>query len=403
MRRSLVVAALVALPSPLAAQWSLVERDAWSLELGGYVRALTAVHDLGYDASTLDRQSAFNGQVVRLKWTARGQGWFLEVHDRFQGTVSSAGAGGGPAVGFGVSAVPDRTVDLESTLLEGERYRVWHDLDRLALTLYTRAADVTLGRQAITWGISSLFPVADLWARFSPFELDTEEKPGIDAVRVLAYPGEGVELDVVVADRGSARNLSAGARVTWSLGEADLYGAAAKLWREAIVMVGATYLLDEVSLRAEAAFPYDVDDQAGDTPRVTAGAAWLRGSWALTGELHLNGIGASDPGGYPKLLLDPRLARGETYHLGRWMGGAAVGYSSTDRLALSLVWLANLSDHSAALMPGLVYDFGQNARVSLGGLVSAGDEPVFPFGIPVLKSEFGAYGSLGWTQVSVYF
>ncbi len=54
-------------------------------------------------------------------------------------------------------------------------------------------------------GISNIFPIADLWAQFSPFELDTEEKPGADAVRALHDPASGLEWDIVVADRGTNR------------------------------------------------------------------------------------------------------------------------------------------------------------------------------------------------------
>ncbi len=111
-------------------------------------------------------------------------------------------------MGFGVSVIPGRRWDLSSVFVDQERLRVWHDVDRLSLTWYNDVADVTVGRQAITWGISNVYPVADLWAQFSPFELDTEEKPGIDAVRVLSYPGQRLELDAVVADRGSVQRLS---------------------------------------------------------------------------------------------------------------------------------------------------------------------------------------------------
>ena len=311
------VAGVLLAPTALVAQLAVVEWDGGRLDLGGYARSLVAVHDRGYDLGDGNERSAFAGQVVRLAWTATGDdgGWVLEVHDRVQARITSAPSAGA-VVGFGVSAVPDRSVDLETTLVEEARFRVWHDLDRLALTLYTDDVDVTVGRQAITWGQSSLFPVADLWSRFSPFELDTEEKPGIDAVRVLAYPGEGVEVDAVIADRGSLDHLSAGARATWSLAEGDLWVGAGKFWREVIGLVGGALLLDEVKLRAEAAVPWQLDDEYGGgdeglaAPRVTAGVDWIAGRWVVSGELHFNGIGADDASEYLALLAsDPRIAR----------------------------------------------------------------------------------------------
>ncbi|HSR43092.1 MAG TPA: hypothetical protein VLL48_12985 [Longimicrobiales bacterium] len=404
-RGSLLLAWSLVAASPLQGQWVLRDGDDWTVELGGYVQALSAVQDVGFDIPDVERRSAFHGEVVRLKWTARGEGWVLEVHDRLQSQLTSSDqAVGSSVVGFGVSAVPERSLDLETTLAEGDRYRVWHDVDRLALTLYTGAADVTLGRQAITWGISSLFPVADLWSRFSPFELDTEEKPGIDAVRVLAYPAAGLEVDGVMADRGSLDDLSAGVRASWSLAEADVYAAAGKFWRELIVLAGGTYLLEEVRLRVEAAFPFEPDGGGASRPRATAGFDLLRGSWVVAAELHYNGIGEDTPGEYVDVLSDPRFGRGETYYLGRLLGGFLVSHTTTDRLTLSLSALGNLRDPSLALTPAVAYDVGQSARISLGGLLSFGEEPSFPSeGLPSLGSEFGTYGSLGYTQVSVYF
>jgi len=441
--RSGVAGSLVGLgllSAPLRAQMRVAEWGGGELDLTGYVRALTAVQESALRAPGFERTSAFAGQVSRLKWTARGAegSWVLEVHNRLQGQISSADAlgdgngdalGDGPGsdgpsvVGFGVSAVPDRSLDLETTLVEEDGLRVWHDVDRLALTLYGEGADVTIGRQAITWGLSSLFPVADLWAQFSPFELDTEEKPGIDAVRVLAYPGEGLEVDAVLADRGSLDDLSVGARATWTLDSGDLYLGAGKFWRQAIALAGATWLLEEVKLRAEAAFPWEIEDVDGDgddgvdRPRVTVGADWIRGDWLVSGELHLNGVGADDEAGYAELLAtDPRLARGESYYLGRWLAGALASWSATDRFSIRATALVNLQDPSASFTPIAVYDLGQNARISVGGLISTGSAPRLvpldsggpggpgdPPPVLDLRSEFGSYGELVWTRVSLYF
>lgn len=417
---ALALACLVAVASALsagdvAAQIRVAEWGDGELDLTGYVRALTAVRDAGFDLPGAERTTAFAGQIARLKWTARGEDWVLEVHDRLQGrVVSEGGPAGGSVVGFGVSAVPDRTVDLETVLAEEEHLRIAHDVDRLALTLYFDAADVTVGRQAITWGLSSLFPVADLWSRFSPFELDTEEKPGIDAVRVLTYPGGGLELDAVLADRGSAEELSAGVRATATFASGDLWLGGGKFWRQAMALAGGSWLLDEVKLRAEAVVPWELEDVDGDgddgldRPRITIGADWIRGEWLLTGELHLNGVGADDPSAYDDLLAaDPRLARGESYYLGRLLAGLLGSWRITDRLSVSATTLVNLQDPSLSLTPAAVYDLGQNARISLGGLLSGGERPVVtsPSPLPALefRSEFGSYGTLGWTRVSLYF
>ena len=288
-------------------------------------------------------------------------------------------------------------------LVDQERLRVWHDIDRLSLTWYTAFADITAGRQAITWGISNIYPVGDLWAQFSPFELDTEEKPGLDAVRLLKYPKGNLELDAVVADRGSAENLSAGLRASLSLPWADLYAGGGKFWREVTGLVGISAPVGSYKLRAEGTLPYDLNKNDFRLPRVTLGVDWLGGSTMISAEYNFNGIGATDPEDYLDVLEDPRYGQGETYFLGRHnLGALASWVPGNDRLNLTLSALMNLQDPSAAFVPNLTYDFGQNTRLSAGALLSFGDTPTFTPD-PQLFSEFGTYGDFVFTMLSVYF
>ncbi|MFH1763963.1 MAG: hypothetical protein ABIF09_07220 [Gemmatimonadota bacterium] len=405
---SVLLATLGLIPSgeDLSGQFTLYRRGETSIDLGGYVRSLTQLYDPGYDVPTVgDRETGIHAEVVRLKWNLRfGKSVLVEVHNRLQAQLSSSDAGmGGAAVGFGVSVIPGRRWDLSSVFVDQERLRVWHDIDRLSLTWYNDFADVTVGRQAISWGISNVYPVADLWTQFSPFELDTEEKPGIDAVRVLNYPADGLEVDAVFADRGSSGNFSAGIRASLSLPWADLHAGAGKFWREAMGLAGISAPVGSYRLRAEAALPYELDGNDFLLPRATLGVDWLGGETMLSAEYNFNGIGATEAKNYTDVLADPRYAQGETYFLGRHnLGGLASWTPGNDRLSIALSALLNLQDPSGAFVPNLTYDFGQNTRLSAGALLSFGDTPVFD-PEPQLRSEFGAYGDFVFTMLSVYF
>jgi len=403
-----LLAVLVLFPwgTGLSGQFTLFEKGETSLDLGGYIRSLTQLYDPGYDIPDVqDREAGIHAEVVRLKWNLRlGESVRLEIHNRLQAQITSSESGlNGSAVGFGVSVLPGRRWDLSSVFVDKERLRVWHDIDRLSLTWYTGFADITAGRQAITWGISNVYPVADLWAQFSPFELDTEEKPGVDAVRLLKYPSGNLELDAVIADRGSSRNFSAGLRASLSLPWADLYAGGGKFWREAIGLIGISAPMGSYKLRAEGALPYDLDVEDFRLPRVTAGVDWLGGSIMLSAEYNFNGIGATKAEDYLSVLEDPRYGQGETYFLGRHNLGALASWTpGNDRLSLTLSSLMNLQDPSAAFVPNLTYDFGQNTRLSAGALLSFGDIPTFDPD-PQLSSEFGTYGDFVFTMLSVYF
>src|SRR5690606_3596637 len=90
-----------------------------SLDVSGYVRSLTGIHDAGFDAPGFDRRTGFHGQVARLRWRIGfGGNVTLDVHNRLQAQLSSTAGGFGEAAGFGVSVVPGRPVDLSTHLLD---------------------------------------------------------------------------------------------------------------------------------------------------------------------------------------------------------------------------------------------------------------------------------------------
>jgi hypothetical protein len=400
-----LLALLLLFPTPTAAQFTLFEGGGTKLELGGYLQSLTGIHDAGFEIPESETISGFNAEVLRLKWMLRfGENTLLEVHNRIQIQLSSTTTPyGGSLVGLGVSVVPGRSLDLSTYFIEEERVQGWHDIDRLSLTFYTGVGDVTVGRQAITWGISNLFPVADLWTSYSPYELDTEEKPGADALRVLSYPAAGLELDMVVADKGSADDLSAGIRASLSLSWADLHLAGGKFWNEILAMAGISAPLGSWKIRGEGVLPYDLDDDELTLPRITLGVDLLGGETMLSGEYHFNGIGVEDPDDYVAAVGDPRNVRGESYYLGRhYLGIVGSWAPGNDRLSLILSGMLNLQDGSAMVSPILTYDFGQETRFSLGGSLSSGQVPILG-DVPVIRSEYGLYGDLLYTQVAIYF
>jgi hypothetical protein len=163
------------------------------------------------------------------------------------------------------------------------------------------------------------------------------------------------------------------------------------------------YVLDRAKLRVEAALPWGLDADAWQRLRATVGADWLSGRLGLTVEYHHNGIGTNTPAAYTATLADERVQRGETYYLGRHYLGAAVSYrvDAAARLSVALSALWNVGDGSASVTPIVSYDVGQTTSVSLGTLQSFGRTPVVS--PPSRRSEFGTYGDLWFTRLSVYF
>ncbi|MCB9737085.1 MAG: hypothetical protein H6745_31255 [Deltaproteobacteria bacterium] len=409
MRRAggAAVAAAVALlltAGAARAEVTLVESDdgETTFGLGGYARELSGVQLPAIEGLGLPDAIGLSQALLRLEWKlVVGQVATFEVHDRLALTVTGSEAPLG--LGVGVTPAPGRSVELSSTIVDEGGTTLEHDVDRLVLRLFLGRVDVAVGRQAVTWGTSGLFTVADVWAAFSPFDLDTSQKRGVDAVRVGAPLGERAELDVIVADRGRAEDVSAGARVTAYLGEADVYVAAAKAWRELAVAAGVSWAFDEVKLRAEVWWPvWDLDEEGPLRPRATAGVDWFHGDLTLTLEGHWHGEGAAGPAGYAAYAATSReLARGESFWLGRGYAGAAARYELTEQLALSVSVIANVVDPSALIVTSLRYDVAQNVDLGVGAFDGVGGGADVAAGR--FESELGAYGHLVYLDLAAWF
>lgn len=417
MRAAIFVALLLA-PSVAVAQLRIVDTDPFQLSLGAYVGTFSAYQHTPYDTAGLSAPSSgSNAAILRLEWNAAlGEVVTVEVHNRAFWSLSSTGAGIG-SFGLGSTIAPTRTLNLRSELINEYGMRLEHDLDRLAATFYTPVADVTIGRQAVSWGNSTIFTLGDLWTQFSPFELDTSQKRGVDAVRFLAYPG-GVELDVIVVDRGDWKQLSGGVRGAWSIGDGDYYTALAKNYDTVWWLLGFGVDLGAGRLHGELGQPLVLninrpDDPAGlAVPRATVGFDWLPSAkFTAFAEYHLNGQGTQDTSRYLLRLQSPAFARGETYFLGQHYGGIGASYMPWDDLVtFTFAGIGNLTDPSVLLTPSVTYSIAQNVTATLGGYLGLGAHPEISFDPdnPAITSfrvpsEYGLYGNTFYLQLAGYF
>ena len=406
-----IVAAVVAITvsiGPLSLAWSTVpiyQGEKVTFDLSGYVRNLSGVQRTTYDTmGFIPEDIGLSLSVVRFAWHADlGDFVGLDIHNRFYWSVLSSDASlGSTNLGIGATASPDRTVDLESTIVEEGSLRMTHDIDRLVLRFYTEPADIVLGRQAITWGIANLFSVADMWTQFSPFDLDTSQKPGIDAIRVITMPADIVELDFVVADKGDIEDLSGGVRANFWLGSYDLYVAVAKNWNEIVLATGLTRELDQITLRLDGLVPFNIDDTEVDLPRLTAGFDYFSGDVVLTVEYHFNGTGVTESDEYLGHFESETFSRGESYFLGQHYAGAAVSYTPWELFTVSMSVISNLTDPSVIIATTASYSVAQDVDLSLGAYNGFGKDPVIALP-PALGSEFGTYPDMYYLLFAAYF
>ncbi len=380
------------------------------LQASGYLRTLAGLQQLRYqvapDAVAVPADHAgLSATVLRLEWKGTlGDRLSAEVHQRvFQRMSSETPAFGGSRLGLGASVAPRRSINLRLVAYQEDRLLLEHDLDRLVLRASLGDFAVFLGRQAITWGTGELFPVADLWTSYSPFELDTSQKRGVDALRVIFSHSRAWEIEGVLADRGSLRDLSAGLRLATYRENVDLYVAVAKQWRTMLALAGAVATAGSFKLRAEAAGPFDLDTRELAAPRLSLAADWLHSSLSLTLEAHYNGTGVRSADEYlAHLSTSPAIMHGESYLVGRLYTGAAASWKISELFQLSWSGMCNLQDPSALLVAAFTWRVVQETEIAIGAFQGIGSSPRVGAS-PILRSEFGSYGSLFYLGLSSFF
>jgi hypothetical protein len=408
-RSTAVLLAAFAASGRAQAEQSLVEGRQGRLAAGGYAMTLGGVQRLAIERTPDAPEPVpadhlgLAATVLRLEWKAElGQHLTAELHQRGFLRTSSQPLGGAK-LGLGSSVVPRRSLDLRSVAYDDDQLLLEHDIDRLAVRANLDDVDVSLGRQAITWGFASIFPVADLWTTFSPYELDTSQKRGIDALRILYSHSRRVEIEGVIADRGSARDLSAGLRAIAYLSSTDVYLAFSKQWRELIALAGAGAVLGSFRLRGDVVGPYDLERSALQRPRVALGVDYMHARVTVTVEGHYNGTGVARPSEYlAHLTTSPIVARGESYLLGRWYAGAAIHGKLSELFQVGFTSLCNLRDPSAVLALALTFQVSQETSLSLGAFHGVGRR-LYLGTTTDLRSELGSVGGLYYLALSAFF
>jgi hypothetical protein len=278
--------------------------------------------------------------------------------------------------------------------------------DRLNARVRTSSIDLRVGRQAITWGVNTLFPSLDVFSPYVPTQIDRDYKAGVDAVRLTVSPGSHFEVDVIGAqlEDGDIEPTAAGAMVRISAGAIDVGFMGGSFYDDkragafASVSVAGTGLRGEVS-RTTPGNPID---------RLRRPSFWRAGigvdrqltsTLTLAAEVAYDGFGERRAEDYPSVLSSARFQRGELPGPGQFATGGTLSWKFHPLGTLSTLAVVNLNDGSSAIMP-IVY-WSVNSRIDiLGGMQVLTGPPPTTTGIP--RSEYGGFGSAVITGLKVY-
>jgi hypothetical protein len=352
---------------------------------------------------------------LRLDGAARPAGWVALLASWEQRLrVDSAGvdtvAGPLPAE----APAPYRLRPLDWAIASGAGLSWRHEVDRAAVLLDAGGGSrVTIGRQAIGWGRGVLFGAVDLFAPFTPLEVDREWRRGVDALRAEVALGEHASAELLAVGAARGDDMAAAGLVRGALGNADAELVAG--WRAGDWLLGATSsaAAGDAEVHAElcafrAAAPLPAGGSLGDPRLALKAVAGASNHFALgkglylLGESHHSGFGARNARDLAGLVADPvflrRLLRGDTQIPGRWAAAATASYPFTEVTTASLTALVSPGDGSGAVTPQLRFDLGDALTVTASGIVPFGAGP--SGGAP--RSDYGATPASLLLQVAVY-
>ena len=425
MKLGLAAAALIVSPA-LAAHAAVLSEDPLSgdsTSLGVTARSFNYVMDGGLLAAPGQGPDANPVGVslsdLRLRGEIKRGDWLtVAVHDSLTLTTSSfslAEAGGPLALGQG--RLPATWLPLDWSITDGPSLSMHDRIDWGYARLTKDSISVTVGRQPVTFGRGALWTPEDIVDPFSPVQIDTEFKPGVDAARVDVTFGKHVTLAVVgvAGDTRDAHDFaihqdgsSALQRLEVSLGTTRLGLMTGYVRGDGFGAADLFVDLGGADLHGEVTGTYVPEESRRPFDREVFGRAVLGSTFQLSSRLtgtvegYWNGSGTTHPSLYAAEFDSPRFASGETYNVGVLYGGAVADVTLHALVHVAAAAIVNLVDGSALLAPSVHFSASTNTQLIAGGFFPIGKGPELS-PAPVARSEFALYPSLFHFDLKAYF
>ena len=352
------------------------------LDFGGHLKGRALVDHFPDDsvfAGVVGSTGASAESELRLQLQARHGAFSVEADYQMFAILgdnlriaNELTLGGNPTTA-GVLDDQRRWFDLTDSLASGSDAELVHRFDRLALTWTSEHTVVRFGRQALSWGNGLFFSPFDIVNPLDPATIDTEYKTGDDTLYGQYLADSGSDLQIAWVRR---RDPLTGKLSTDESTVAAKYHHIAEDREYDLLLAsnrgrdtfgaGASTGLGGAILRADLLIAEGMEDWRTEF-LVNLNYSWTWGGRNVTGaiEYYYNGWGlqgssysVADLLGNPELA--ERLARGETFTIGRHYLGAGATIEVNPLWLLTPNLLMNLQDPSALLQVISQYSLGDN-------------------------------------------
>lgn len=369
----------------------------------GYVKSFAVAQD---EISTdfLAQKTTYQLQnSVRLMWEKFGDTTIWQIHYEISPVFVSRQQ---PIEGSTFNIVGDsyRLTDIQSSLSdEDNKNQLYQNLDRLNLQWQFERGDLTIGRQAISFGSARFINPTDIFLPFNVQTFNQEYRTGVDAIRYQSPLGELGEFDVgiVFGKDAKAENSAAFLQLRGNANGMDLQFVLTRFAEQTMVGAGVQSAIFDFGFWFEGA------NVTGDYHyfRASIGLdyAFTMNTFAMV-EYHYNGAGSNNPEDYLALFGTLPYQKGGVFLLGEEYLMPALSIQLSPLWSMGLQAIYNLSDDSAFMSISAEYNVAEDFYMDFGFYHFLGDKlTTVPPGIPLLQSEYGTNPDTVYASLRFYF
>ena len=306
----------------------------------------------------------------------------------------------------------NRRLDLDRSWNDGGRWADRLQIDRASVGGNLAGFNWRAGRQALGFGRIAMVSPLDVIAPFPPDAIDTDVRPGVDALHLVRYFGLGGQIGTTLILGDSNRHNSYLLTLSENVASLDLLAISGSLRHRPLLGVGLAGNLGPLGLKGEATGyrGTQTDRPGGDPARHFAIAAlevWYRfdAGPVLLAEYLYNGAGSSHPGDYPTVWSSAPFREGLSFLAGRHYLLLGPSWEVHPLVRLDALTIANLDDGSCLLRPRVEISLSDAATLQLFWSFSRGRAPrsTAPPLPPSPRSEFGSGGDSGGLFLTYFF
>ncbi len=314
-----------------------------------------------------------------------------------------------------------RIDDLNSIVYPDEdkvsSFSIMQNLDRFYFSMNIGFADLYVGRQSISWGSGKIFNPTDVIVPFNFNELDTEDKRGVDAIRLRIPTGSLSEVDFgfVFSKDFKFENSSVFLRTKFFVLNTDVSLLFMYLKESFLIGFDLTRAIGGAGFWIEASYfsPNTFSDfkkSEKDNLRFVVGIDYnfSFGVYAFM-EYYHNTNGYMPDYDYTDFYQSKMFNNESVFFMAKDYVDFGFTYNIIPLLPLTFSIIYNINDSSVVLSPVIEYNIKENMYLSAGAFICLGESPEFNTNITkispmfILNSEFGSYPNLFYFSYRIYF